>query len=379
MQRQERDTFGVRDPYSQDSWGRAEAARVDMVYEGGYKKEMLDRERSRSRSRDRENFSESVWDRSEVEGPGSDRDKDKRDKERHYEMSQLQRERESHKVYQPNNRNSDRERSKPTTPERATFKTHMISKNAFDRERKSSVSTLTSNRDKYDDTEMVVDDFVSPAIPAPVPGPPMMKSTALACLTYNRVAWKLRVRKEVFRPNETVGPPAALDLLFSQVAADIFNITSCLRISPQERTQALSLMASHGITVENVQSQVRAIVKRHLVDMARGWPLYFARLFVVSGSPQFPDISILAVSHNGLFLARKEHDYLAVVKTITFNDLQNAVTLPRPAALQLNLKNGNRYALHAIRAQAIQNMVQSFLHDYKMVSAILLSLFCVFT
>jgi hypothetical protein len=35
MQRQERDTFGVKDPYSMDSWGRAEAAKVDMVYEGG--------------------------------------------------------------------------------------------------------------------------------------------------------------------------------------------------------------------------------------------------------------------------------------------------------------------------------------------------------
>lgn len=32
VQRQERDTFGVRDHY-QDSWGRAEAAKLDMVYE----------------------------------------------------------------------------------------------------------------------------------------------------------------------------------------------------------------------------------------------------------------------------------------------------------------------------------------------------------
>lgn len=334
---------------------------------------LLDRERSRSRSRsrDRENFSESVWDRSEVEGP-SDRDKerDKRDKERHYEMSQLQRERESHKVYHPSNRNFEKEKSKSTTPtERATFKTHMVSKNALERERKSSVSTLASNKDKYDDMEMIVDDFVTPAsIPAPVLAPPMLKNAALACLTYNRVAWKLRVRKEVFRPNESIGPPTALDLLFAQVAADIFGITPCLRITPHEKRQALSLMSTHGITLENVQGQVRTIVKRHLVDMARGWPLYFARLFVVSGSPQFPDICILAISHNGIFLARKDQEYLSVVKSLTFNDVQNAVTLPRPAALQLNLKNGNRYALHATRAQNIQHMVQSFLQEFKIVS-----------
>lgn len=32
VQRQERDTFGVKDNYN-DSWGRAEAAKLDMVYE----------------------------------------------------------------------------------------------------------------------------------------------------------------------------------------------------------------------------------------------------------------------------------------------------------------------------------------------------------
>lgn len=33
VQRQERDTFGVREHYREDSWGRAEAAKLDMVYE----------------------------------------------------------------------------------------------------------------------------------------------------------------------------------------------------------------------------------------------------------------------------------------------------------------------------------------------------------
>lgn len=32
VQRQERDTFGVKEKYD-DSWGRAEAARIDMIYE----------------------------------------------------------------------------------------------------------------------------------------------------------------------------------------------------------------------------------------------------------------------------------------------------------------------------------------------------------
>lgn len=61
VQKQERDTFGVKD--FNESWDRAEAAKLDAMYDSN--------RRSRSRSRERENFSESVWDRTEVEGPPS--------------------------------------------------------------------------------------------------------------------------------------------------------------------------------------------------------------------------------------------------------------------------------------------------------------------
>lgn len=61
VQRHERDTFGVKD--FNDSWGRAEVAKLDAMYDAN--------RRSRSHSREREHFSESVWDRSEVEGPPS--------------------------------------------------------------------------------------------------------------------------------------------------------------------------------------------------------------------------------------------------------------------------------------------------------------------
>lgn len=395
FQRQERDTFGIHQTQQQqqqqqwngsedtyDSWGRAEAAKHDMVYEVNYKKELKndrERSRSRSRSRDRENFSESVWDRNEVEGPpsaGSDRNKEREKRDRIYEMKQVERERESQKVYQPpsskphNMYERDKEKaikktSLPQVHERATFKTHMTQR--MDRERKTSASTMvTQSTDKLDDTDF---DYPVSAIPAPVPVPPSLKSPAAACLTYNRVPWRLRVRKEVFHPNESIGSPAALDMLFAQVAGDVLGITSCLRITTQEKRNALNLLGGHGVSAENVKSQqVRAIVKRHLVDMARNWPLYFARLFVVSGSPHFPEVSILAVSHSGVYLARRETEHVSVVRSVPFNDLHSAATLPRPAALQLNLKNGNRIVLHAPRASAIQMMIQTFCQEFKQVN-----------
>lgn len=399
-QRQERDTFGIhqvqqnwngseisKDTY--DSWGRAEAAKLDMVYEMNYKKEIkMDRgrSRSRSRSRDREHFSESVWDRNEVEGPpstGSDRErvKEQEKRERMMEMKQVERERESQKVYQPAAPKSsmyEREKDKPVkktsqTHERATFKTHMNQR--MERERKSSASTMvTQNSENNDDLN-----WQSGSIAVPVPVPPSLKSPAAACLTYNRVPWKLRVRKEIFRPNEPIGPPAALDLLFAQICYDVFGTLPCLRIAPQERRNALNLLSGHGVTAENIKSSVRAIVKRHLVDMARSWPLYFARLFIVNASPQLPEVSILAVSHSGVYLARRDNDYISVIHSVPYAELSGATTLPRPASLQLNLKNGSRVILHAHRAFAIQQMIQAFCQEYKQVSSCYMYFYCTYT
>ncbi|KAG4077223.1 hypothetical protein HA402_005278 [Bradysia odoriphaga] len=404
VQRQERDTFGAHQNWNgsemskdgYDSWGRAEAAKLDMVYESNYKKEVAkerERSRSRSRSRDREHFSESVWDRSEVEGPpssGSDREryKEREKRDRIYELRQVEREKESNKVYKPvttkqesfekekifdEKKSYERDlmpekdkaynhKSYAQSQERATFKTHMA--NRLERERKNSASTfITQSSDKHDEVDK--DEWSTPIVTAPTPVPPSLKSPASACLTYNRIPWKLRVRKEMFRPSEPIGPPAAIDLLFMQIANDVFGVTATLRINPHEKRAALNLLGGHGVTADNMKGQIRAIVKRHLIDMARNWPLYFARLFVVSGSPQIPEVSILAVSHSGVYLARRDPEHITVIKSVPFTELSGAVTMPRPSALQLNLRNGNRMTLHSTRAQAIQMMVHTYCQEYR--------------
>lgn len=359
-----------------------------------------ERSRSRSRSRDREDYSESVWDRAEVEGPasgsGSEKEREKRERERErlYELRQVEREKESHKVYQPapprviqasmdtTGMKASRDRESATPP---TFRTHMAQKYEHERKRKSSASSEL----------LLLEAGMSPAVVVPAPVPPPVTPTSVAavgaaaggvgagaaagtetgssaCLTYNRVPWKLRVRKEVFQPHESIGPPVALDLLFAQVLSDVFGVTPCLRITPQEKNAALNMLHGHGVSVDTLAArgqQVRALVKRHLVDMARDWPLYFARLFAVQGAPLYPDVSIMGVSHSGLYLARRDADYLIVVQAISFTEIQNAVTLPRPAALQLNLRNGKHLALHATRAAAIQSMITAFVMEFRKVSA----------
>lgn len=102
-----------------------------------------------------------------------------RDKSRQSEMTQIQRERESALVYQPK---MSEKTKKNSSTEKATFKSHMFSQK--DRERKTSSSTIPSQREKYDDTDMVFEEFNSNAIPKPVLASPIFRAPS-ACLTYN--------------------------------------------------------------------------------------------------------------------------------------------------------------------------------------------------
>lgn len=243
-----------------------------------------------------------------------------RDKNRQSEMSQFERDRESRMVYQP--KYSDKENIK-TSAEKATFKSHMFSQK--EREKKISTSMLPAPRDRLDENSISHDDFTAPAIP-PTVAPPLLK-TPSGCLTYNsRITWKLRVKKEVFRPNESVGSPEIVDLLFAQIVTDVYE--KSLRISHQEKRLAFNFLSSHGVDIDNHRAKVRSLIKRQLIEMARSWPLYFSRLFNVNGtSPQHTDVNILAVHHTGVHLVRKENDALIVTRTILFEDLLNAVSV----------------------------------------------------
>lgn len=107
-----------------------------------------------------------------------------------------------------------------------------------------------------------------------------------ACVTYNRVSWTLRVRKEFFTPTEALGPPSALHLMYCQIVSDVFGITPCIRLSQADRRAGLNMLSSYGVTTENMTNPHRAHIKRQIVELAKTWPLYFSRLFLVSGAAQ---------------------------------------------------------------------------------------------
>lgn len=58
-------------------------------------------------------------------------------------------------------------------------------------------------------------------------------STA-AFFSYNRVPWKLHVRKEVFSPSEKLTNPLAVHLVFCQIVKDALG-SNCIRITRDQK------------------------------------------------------------------------------------------------------------------------------------------------
>jgi len=182
----------------------------------------------------------------------------------------------------------------PNTRDSFTVARQSFSKLDQDMDRRSSVAS-THRTDKMERIEIEEwPEFLKPVLP-PADKPEIEKvqemvntklypQTSNAHFTYNRIMWTLRVKKEVFAPNETLNSPLALHLVFCQVAYDVL-ATSSIRITKEDRQSMLKMLDNYGVTLDNLQStQHKITIKKNIVDMAKQWPLYFARIFPVSVS-----------------------------------------------------------------------------------------------
>ncbi|KAJ8922961.1 hypothetical protein NQ315_001507 [Exocentrus adspersus] len=260
--------------------------------------------------------------------------------------------------------------------ERPTFRTHMFNKNAQEREKKHSIAS-TQMTDKTERTEVQEwPEFMRPIQTPPSKSPVMThpqpqeksespKTTsrllplgAAACVTYNRVSWLLRVRKEVFSPSESLGAPTTLHLIFCQIVGDVYGLTPCLRLTQSEKRAGVNMLSGYGVTAENYNNSHRANIKRNVVELARTWPLYFARLFPVSGAAQLSEVQLVAVSHWGVHLVRREQNHLQVIRSFALGEI-GSCTAPRPTSVSLDSPQG-RLNLHTPRAQQLSEMVTKF-------------------
>lgn len=71
-----------------------------------------------------------------------------------------------------------------------------------------------------------------------------------AHFTYNRVLWKLHVRKEVFSPVEKLSNPLAVHLIFCQIVKDVLASNS-IRITREQRASMKKVLPA-GIVINSV-------------------------------------------------------------------------------------------------------------------------------
>ncbi|KZC05600.1 Unconventional myosin-XV [Dufourea novaeangliae] len=243
----------------------------------------------------------------------------------------------------------------------------------LDREvdRRSSVAS-THRTDKMERIEIEEwPEFLRPVLP-PAEKPEIEKvqevmntklypQTSTAHFTYNRVTWTLRVKKEVFAPNETLNSPLALHLVFCQVAYDVL-ATSSIRITKEDRQNMLKLLDNYGVTLDNLQStQHKITIKKNVVDVAKQWPLYFARIFPVSIGPQHPETQHVAVSHHGLrLIKRTPQGDLIILETLPLEDIVS-VSSPRAGVCVMQISSGVRLPLHTNRAPQLTEMISTYI------------------
>ncbi|XP_050694860.1 unconventional myosin-XV-like isoform X6 [Eriocheir sinensis] len=183
-----------------------------------------------------------------------------------------------------------------------------------------------------------------------------------AHLTYTRHPWSLALRKELFAPGEVLHGEA-LHLVFCQVVLDVYSGTTP-RITAEQRAQMRKMLDNRGITPNNTFSpHHKSSLKREIIELAKTWPLYFAAIFPVTGSRKTGEVEMLAVSHSGVKLLRKEHGHHLTILS-SYNRVEEA-ECGRSGSLKLVVGSGSsagtRVILHTPRAKQIAALLTKYL------------------
>lgn len=82
------------------------------------------------------------------------------------------------------------------------------------------------------------------------------------------------------------------------------------------------------------------------------------------------EVQLVAVSHWGVHLVKRESGVLRVIASISFGDIASC-TAPRPSTVSIEGPQG-RITLHTPRAVQLSEMVSKFSTEYRKVSHLLI-------
>ena len=146
-------------------------------------------------------------------------------------------------------------------------------------------------------------------------------------LTYQKVPFELRLRKELFSPTERIESPMILNFIFLQIIRDAFS-SKCLRMRTDEKQSIIKHLESIGLNKQNyLNTSNKLTVQKTIVQQARQMPLYFSRFYSIINCKNYPDTNQLAVSHSGLRLVRSNSNEIRIIETICFEDIVEIVSI----------------------------------------------------
>ncbi|CAF4602738.1 unnamed protein product [Rotaria sp. Silwood1] len=193
---------------------------------------------------------------------------------------------------------------------------------------------------------------------------------SLSYLTYHNIAWKLKIRKEVFSPIETFDQPLLIDLLYLQIVHDTFS-TICIRISEAERSNMKTFLSSHGVGVIGDINLINKLsIKKSIIEQARQWATYFCRFYPVSIPKHHSDeVQMLGISHLGIRLIKRNrtknaNDTLQILETFPFDMIQQVSPIRNASTIDLRLTK-KRITIHSHRIQKITQLIDKFLTEFR--------------
>merc|ERR1712038_2171765 len=103
---------------------------------------------------------------------------------------------------------------------------------------------------------------------------------------------------------------------------------------------------------------------KNIIEVAKEFPTYFARLYPVTSGQNTEDMQYLAISHSGIRLVRREKslptDYLQVLETYTYEDIGEVSTV-KNSGLQLAMHTGGRVVVTTNKAGQIRDLINQYL------------------
>uniref|UniRef100_A0A915K2X2 SH3 domain-containing protein n=1 Tax=Romanomermis culicivorax TaxID=13658 RepID=A0A915K2X2_ROMCU len=187
----------------------------------------------------------------------------------------------------------------------------------------------------------------------------------LSVLTYENAPWRLKIRKELFYPNESLDEEELMNLLFYQIISDCKE-PNPFRIRPKDRDMVANHLRSYDVNFTSMQNEkITNGLKKSVIDIARSWPLYFCKMFPIVEDRESEFLAqLLGLSENGIFLLYRNvsnsDEPLKILDRFGFDDLDKSEVFSNNL-LVLTTVTGICVRIFTPKAEIIKNLIDEFL------------------